>query len=263
LPQTLARAAEIAHVEEDYWAREVSRFEQRFLRHEAHCVLADASALQECHTALCRRVIRRAIELTRGNLRQIDFQHVEAVRAIALSREGHGRVILPGVDVMRSYDCILFAIPEPGRLQIRNSEVMCSVPGLFGLPGGLSTFSLQLQKCTSRYNQNVDTLDWDQCAGPLKLRNWLPGDAYARVDENGRPQPASKLKQLFEKDRIPLWQRRSWPVLTVRDRIVWSRKFGPAQGLEVTPVTKTVLCIREIGQSALVNESETRFPASM
>jgi tRNA(Ile)-lysidine synthase len=33
---------------------------------------------------------------------------------------------------------------------------------------------------------------------------------------------------MFQEERVPLWERRHWPVLTCQSEIVWSRRFGPA-----------------------------------
>jgi tRNA(Ile)-lysidine synthetase-like protein len=66
----------------------------------------------------------------------------------------------------------------------------------------------------------------DLFAGALILRNWRPGDAY-RPAAAARPV---KLKDLFQRARIPSWQRPSWPVLTKGEEILWAKQFGPAEG---------------------------------
>ena len=59
------------------------------------------------------------------------------------------------------------------------------------------------------YNGEVNGLDWERCAGPLFLRNWRPGDQFKPM---GRPG-SEKIKTLFQEFRIPLWERRRWPVI--------------------------------------------------
>ncbi len=263
LAQCLARTADIAREEEDYWRGEVERFEARFLTCAVHSVFCNASELRTAHPALARRVIRRAIELTKGDARQIGFEHVEAVRAIAASDQGHGRTILPGVDVLRSFDRMRFSQPKTTPVESRNASVLCEVPGTAVLPGARSSFVFELELSRGGYNDGVDALDWEQCAGPIQLRNWLPGDAYTRNGTDGADHGPSKLKQMFERQRIPLWDRSTWPVLTVGGRIVWSRQFGPAFGMAVTAATRTRLVIREKHQTLLVNESDSGVQASM
>jgi len=69
--------------------------------------------------------------------------------------------------------------------------------------------------------------------------------------EAGRSVPASgysgqeKIKALFQQARIPLWERRHWPVLTDGPSIVWARRFGPAAGLVAEQGAQVILKIRE------------------
>jgi tRNA(Ile)-lysidine synthetase-like protein len=78
-------------------------------------------------------------------------------------------------------------------------------------------------------------------SGLLMLRNWRPGDHYRRV---GRPQE-EKIKLLFQEARIPLWDRRHWPVLTCQGKIVWTRYFGAAAEFGADAHSRTVLRVEE------------------
>jgi tRNA(Ile)-lysidine synthetase-like protein len=51
---------------------------------------------------------------------------------------------------------------------------------------------------------------------PMMLRSWRPGDRWG----------SKRMKTLFQESRIPLWERRDWPVLESAGRIVWTRRFG-------------------------------------
>jgi tRNA(Ile)-lysidine synthetase-like protein len=65
------------------------------------------------------------------------------------------------------------------------------------------------------------------CASGLVVRNWEPGDSYTPVGHSG----PLKIKELFQKHRVYLWQRPHWPVLELGGRILWSRLFGPSADL--------------------------------
>ena len=84
-------------------------------------------------------------------------------------------------------------------------------------------------------------LDWQRLSGSLELRNWRPGDQYQPAGYSGQ----EKIKTLFQQARIPLWERRHWPVLTDGSSIVWARRFGPAAGLVAEQDAKVILKIRE------------------
>jgi tRNA(Ile)-lysidine synthase len=98
-------------------------------------------------------------------------------------------------------------------------------------------------------------IDWPSISGPLELRNWRPGDRYQPIGHTGE----DKIKKLFQRARIPVWERDGWPVLTDRAGIVWARRFGPATRVAPGAATETVLRIREIVKL----ESETPHTASI
>jgi len=58
---------------------------------------------------------------------------------------------------------------------------------------------------------------------------------------------AAKIKVLFHEERIPLWERRHWPVVTMGGAILWARRFGPAAEFAAKSGTSPVLGIRETG----------------
>jgi tRNA(Ile)-lysidine synthase len=86
-------------------------------------------------------------------------------------------------------------------------------------------------------------LDWNRISGSLEVRNWRPGDQYQPA---GRKE-AEKIKLLFQEARIPLWERRHWPIVTTGDVILWARRFGPAAAYAAGYGASPVLSIRETG----------------
>jgi len=124
-----------------------------------------------------------------------------------------------------------------------------SVPGVLEVP--FANFSLSLElleksetsgEAESVYNIVMGCLDWHRLSGSLHLRNWRAGDRYEPVGASGW----QKLKTLFQQARIPVWERRTWPVLVDGDAIVWARRFGPATGFAAGAGTGTILRIREV-----------------
>ena len=76
----------------------------------------------------------------------------------------------------------------------------------------------------------------------LHLRNWRPGDQLERVGHTGA---AVKIKTLFQEYRIPLWERRRWPVIVKDELIVWTRRFGAARPFAASPGSESVVLVRE------------------
>jgi tRNA(Ile)-lysidine synthetase-like protein len=93
----------------------------------------------------------------------------------------------------------------------------------------------------------MNVLDWDRCEGSLTVRNWRPGDSY----RTEFAADAKKIKTLFQENRVPLWERRSWPVIVSGVSIVWTRRFGVAREFAARPDSRRMLAVHERGESNL------------
>jgi tRNA(Ile)-lysidine synthase len=246
--ETLANTADWALAEEAWWEQEIDRLACQHFTTSQNAVLLRAGVLAGLPLAVARRLVRRAMELAKGDLRGIDFGHIRSVMELARSIEGHGRLQAPGLDIFRSFEWLRFGTPGAGGLGTRNYRLTPAVPGTMRVPGANLLISLELIDKTGPsvprdwvYNSWIGCLDWQRLSGSLELRNWRPGDQYQPVGYSGQ----EKIKTLFQQARIPLWERRHWPVLTDGPSIVWARRFGPAAGLVAEQDAKVVLRIRE------------------
>jgi tRNA(Ile)-lysidine synthase len=245
--EALTHTADWALAEEEYWEAEIGRLAVRHLVERDGAVLASVESLRDLPLAAARRLVRRALERVRGDLRGVDFGHVAAILKMASARGGHGRVEAPGVSVTRSFDWLRFAI-RGGDPPTGGYRLAVSVPGSLRIPGTEIVICLELiekaetSECPhSVYNGETGCLEWRLLSGPLEIRNWKPGDHYQPWGGAGE----EKVKFLFQKARIPLWERRLWPVLTDGCAIVWARRFGPSARCSANPGSTVVLRIRE------------------
>ena len=255
IERALGQLAALAFNEEQFWADWLTQHSHEFLEFQGNIVLASASKLTEQPIAVARRLVRRAIEQVKGNLHAIDFSHVEAILNLAGRAEGAGRLQIPQVDVYRSFDWLRFAIPALGdQLAARNQECSCTVPGQMRLP--VAGVAVDLEVIEKKEDLSVAggavesarvkeyELDWDQVltlGSELRLRTWKPGDEYMPALSGS----ASKVKAMFQDWRIPLWDRGTWPMITVASKIIWSREFGPAAAVAAHVKTRRILKIRD------------------
>jgi len=230
--------------EEAWWRSEIDRLSAAHFTERDGAILLPADALRDLPIAPARRLVRRAIDRVKGNLRAIDFHHVEAVLALAADPEG-GATRVPGVVVCRSFDWVRFAQPAPQPAW----QVSPCIPGSTPVPGTDSSISLDIvdnsetsgpSQCV--YNKEMGCLDWKLLPGSPTLRNWRPGDRYQPIGTPGE----KKLKHLFQEARVPVWERAAWPVLEAGGRIVWSRRFGPAAWCAADSQSPVILRVREV-----------------
>jgi tRNA(Ile)-lysidine synthase len=256
LPEVLASTAAWARDEEDYWTAELDRLEPLYLQPAPETRILNIEPFTRLPAAVQRRLLRRAIGRVRGNLRTIGFHHVEAIRALMQTREGSGRIQLPDLDVFRSFDQLRLA-PQHFDARIeRNFSVPITIPGEIKVPERQLSIDMEQFTPSGVYNGGVNALDWAKCRGSLHLRNWRPGDQLERADRLGA---SVKIKTLFQEYRIPLWERRRWPVIVMKSAvlksavmddsadadIVWTRKFGAARQFAASPESESVVLVRE------------------
>jgi len=82
------------------------------------------------------------------------------------------------------------------------------------------------------------------------LRAWRPGDALTVVGAS----ESKKIKHFFQEARVPLWERKSWPVLEAGDQIIWTRKFGIASGYEASSSSRRILRVRDAKSPLEMNQ---------
>lgn len=228
LEEILANLASIAGLENDFFE---SRLPELELEPDGSVVLR-TDTLFEAHPAIARRLIRRAVVQVKGDLSRIDFSHIERILQL---KPGHDRVIIPGVDVIRSLEWIRVARENLGSTDPRNWSMPITFPMDVDIPGA-QHISIGLHRLACRYNEVVAQLGAVALDKPLVLRNWRPGDRISREGVE------ISLKQLFQDARIPLWERRNWPVVECRGEsegtILWSGEFGAASYQEGGPYIK-------------------------
>lgn len=235
--EMLAHTADWSLAEEAYWQGEIDRLAAEHLTAKSGTVFLRTGALQSLPLAAARRLVRRAMELAKGDLRGLDFDHIAAVLELSRQPRGCGRTQAPQLDIRRSFDWLRFARarPEP---PAEGYQVPVAVPQTVRVPGTDLSISLELiEKAETSevpdcvYNSGVGCLDWKRLSGSLTLRNWRPGDQYQPVGSSGE----EKIKTLFQNARIPIWERPGWPLLMDGSAVVWAWRFGPAAAVAAGP----------------------------
>lgn len=234
LTDALAHLADLSYEEERWWRGPASPLESIHIESRSGGIELHADALAALPRAVARRAIRKAIGLAKGDLRRLEFEHVERILDLARGDDGHGRLHIPDLDVRRSFDWIRLSVPGvPTAIE----SIALKIPGSYPSPDGKSVVNLEMvHSVPSRLETGEPDLDrpcatlgavvlgLNRIPGDLQLRGWRPGDRY-------RPQGQSRIrrvKELFAEARIPSWQRSHWPMVTCGDKILWAREFGAA-----------------------------------
>ena len=227
LLETLGKTLEILEVE-DAWMRSIT---DRWLiengtKQENEFVIS-VEALTPAPAGLTRRVLRSALRRAGSELRDVSFEHIEAVRRLLESGKSGKLVEIPGgLVVTREFHRLVFRqrAAAPG-----NYDYELKIPGEVHVPELAKVFRAEIVENAGEGTGHPRIFVDGESIGPcVRIRNWKPGDYYRPVG-----WPAGKLKKLFQRARIPRSHRRNWPVVVANSTIVWvasfpvSREFVP------------------------------------
>ena len=248
--EVLAREAEIARADEEWLAHAANKLGASLVHSTTEGVEVDAAGLAALHPALGRRVARDALIRVSG--RTVGFDHIERLRRLA--EDAPTRVDFPGCRAERVEGVIrltaragrgavarvgpfAYRLEVPGEVSVPEAGVTISAePAGPGLCGSLMCSG---PKAGTRATERVVAV---AAAGPLAVRNWLPGDRYRPLGLKGHRK---KLQDLFVDRKVSRAERARIPlVLDAQDRIVWVVGQGVSHDVRVTRGAASVLILK-------------------
>jgi tRNA(Ile)-lysidine synthase len=176
----------------------------------------------------------------------LEFKHVEEILGFAAEKHGTGKELpLPlHWKLVGDADSLVFKTPDL-RVQERvaqDYEYEFPLPGRCVVPEAGSVFEAMGFRPgheAAGYNPQ-QLLDAEFVPGPLRVRNWRPGDRFWPA----YTKSPKKIKDLLQDLHLAQPERRLWPVVVQGDDIVWVRGFPVPASLRAKPEKDAVL-IRE------------------
>jgi tRNA(Ile)-lysidine synthase len=160
----------------------------------------------------------------------LEFKHVEEILRLAAEDGPSGKELsLPlGWGFVRRPEELIFVTPdlrEP--VQPRDYEYELSLPGQISVYEAGSSIAVRFIPANEQPGYNPDfLLDAESLPGPLRVRNWRPGDRFWPA----HTKSPRKIKELLKERQVAQPQRGFWPVVVSGNEIVWVRGFlAPAR----------------------------------
>ncbi|MDD5622636.1 MAG: tRNA lysidine(34) synthetase TilS [Actinomycetota bacterium] len=220
------------------------------------------SGIQKEAIALRRRIILSAIEKVNGGLEDVSFDNVDDALGICVPG-GESKIIQidKNIRVFKIGNYIYFANTSHAELlsefkqflkenekeidkRAKGKEVKIGTRMKikdFNLE--LSSEILKLKKDKLDFNKAQNTeafLDYDRIKTPIKVRNWKNGDKfYPQGMKNEK-----KLQDFFIDNKIPIHLRKSIPVFTDREKIIWIGRYRIDERVKITRDTGKVLHLK-------------------
>jgi len=242
----LSSTADRLRIDEEFLQNEaVERMKNLLLQNGS--LIVSAGSLTEAPVAVRRRMIREAIAMVRGGLNKVTMRHIAAVESLLENGKSGKEVAIPGLRIHRQFDSVIFAkIPaDPEKLK-PTGDYLHKLGADGEVRIGLNNRELIINiDRTEKYvweNRSKFTalLDGKRTELPLVIRPRRIGDRYVPVGANN----PVKLKELMIKNRIPLNERNTYPVLvTDGGDLVWSPGLPIAKQFAATTDTSDWLVI--------------------
>jgi tRNA(Ile)-lysidine synthase len=181
----------------------------------------------------------------------LEFKHVEEIlRFVAEVGSDGKQLALPrGWAVLVEPEALVFLAPDPRRESgsrdvphdvtqsipqnvAHDYEYALTVPGRARVPEigaviealrfeALPAEALAARAAEAGYNPE-HLLDGELLCGPLRVRNWRPGDRFWPA----HTKAPKKMKELLQQLHVGQPERGLWPVIVCGDEIVWARGFA-------------------------------------
>ena len=200
--------------DEAYWQAEMTRLLAAHGERSTDGLSLPRGLLPELPMAVAGRLVRAALGVVRGHLRQIEAGHVESILRLAVSPAAQAELDLPECWVAVRYHRLFvlrrpWGIPAWEPLEIR-------AEGLYPLPNG-RTLRVALQDKMSGQGREVAEFSASSVPFPLHIRTVQPGDRLVPSGMKG----SKKLQDLFVDAKLTREERAVAPLVVRDGEILW------------------------------------------
>jgi tRNA(Ile)-lysidine synthase len=176
----------------------------------------------------------------------LEFKHVEGILRVAGEDDASSKELsLPlGWKLLREPERLIFVTPdlrEP--VPPRDYDYPIPVPGRILVYEAGSCIEVRRVPADEQPGYNPDhLLDAESLPGPLRVRNWRPGDRFWPA----HTKSPKKIKELLQGHHVAQQaERRFWPVVTSGDEILWVRGFPSSAESRARPGRAAILIVDE------------------
>lgn len=236
MSMTTAKTMDILREEEKYFELIVTKTLMRLISRKTDArIELFLSPIETMERVILRRVLRRAIDETRG-LRGLEFGHIEDIIGLIKHGQPGDRLNLPkGLRVIKDYALLIITSEQPQKLL----TLTLNVPGEASLKEIQSVMkaSVEEEMKVAGENKSIIILDADKTGNQLVIRAREEGDFFYPMGFGKR----KKLQDFFVDEKIARELRDTIPVVLSGNGIVWLAGLRGDERFKVTKETKRFL----------------------
>ncbi|GAB6151000.1 tRNA lysidine(34) synthetase TilS [Clostridium novyi] len=197
------------------------------------------------HEAILTRVIRIAIKNIKGNLNNLEKNHIYDIIDIQKKSTGKYIMLPSGIRVTNNYgDIYVYKEEKKHKVQKINKEVELNLLEENVVTNHKLKITLDIIKSKEdiKFDKNplIKYFDYDKIKGVIKLRYRKNGDKFMPFGMSG----SKKLKDLFIDLKIPKERRDNIPLITFGDDIAWIVGYRISDKFKINKDTKSILKIK-------------------
>jgi len=233
ITELLNRLSSIIRCEDEWIENAVNPiYQQSIIDVKENKIVLSVPRLISIHSAIKRRIIRKAIEEIKGNLRRITYLHINDAITLLKGEAACGNIDLPDrIRIKRNNDILIiskekialrsihvesidkriisfkYKILKPGRIFLKE----------IGMHLKFSEIGIKDLHNLRNDRHKVAFFDMDSIKFPLILRNFQQGDRFTPLGMTG----TQKVKKYFINNKVQRTKRASCPILLCRGKIIW------------------------------------------
>ena len=243
IKETLVRNAQSLTYDYEVLADLIDREFGRCAKINRHSVRIPLHNFKAKPTGIRRGILRKAIEVLKGDLRRIDYSHIEDIEG--LIETDKGALNLPDkIRVSRAGNSLMFNKAEEAprlspsglRPQVRRQLL---IPGETHVPELGLRFEAEFSKTKVRFGKptSIEYMDYARLKLPLYLRAWEKGDRFKPLGMASE----KKLQDFYVDGKIPRGRRRSIPLVVSGKKIIWVCGLRLSDEVKITSGTRRIL----------------------
>ncbi len=241
ISSNLIRLAEILQADNECLADHVNTLLPELAGIDKEKISIDLRKFNAESISIRRYLLRTAIEKIKGDLRHINFKHIQELVELALGNLGHKQLNLPKhIYAYKDYNSLTISrspVVKQGRLSY---NYLLNIPGITLIPAiGLQIRAEIAQRCQlGAYPAGYQAvINYDKINMPLYVRNKKTGDRFFPLGASG----SKKLKDFFIDQKIPAKKRADIPLIVCGDEIIWVAGVRICEQYKITPDTDKAL----------------------
>jgi tRNA(Ile)-lysidine synthase len=238
IDKALLRLADIAGDDISFIEKQASLLWEKLASREDDIIYLNMSQMIALPRAMQRQIFRRAVKQLRGNLKDVEADHIEAMMDFLSKPAGKKLYLTDGLMLSTEYGRLVLASAQASTCPLPAFEgtFRIEIPGETDLPGWRIRADI-IRGVVGEEDGLSASFDLDKVGRELTVRRRRPGD---RFQPFGMRQ-TKKLQDFMVDSRIPRSWRDRVPLVCSPEQILWLVGWRIDDRVKVTEHTKDIL----------------------